>query len=138
MKHIYKTKVRFSETDMAGLVHNSKYLIYFEEARIDLFAKNNLAYKKLQASGIFLPIVDLRIKIKKPITFDDNILIEIYFNKIKTYQAKTQYIIKNDEGEIVAEGYTHHAFLSTQSNDFIELPAKYKELLQKYSMEKGD
>ena len=31
--------VRFSDIDMAGNVHNSKYLSYFEQARIDFLTK---------------------------------------------------------------------------------------------------
>ena len=31
--------VRFSDIDMAGNVHNSKYLSYFEQARIDFLTE---------------------------------------------------------------------------------------------------
>ena len=32
-QHVYKSRVRYAETDAMGFVHNSRYLIYFEEAR---------------------------------------------------------------------------------------------------------
>ena len=39
MKSITEINIRFSDIDMAGHVHNSKYLCYFELGRIDFLSK---------------------------------------------------------------------------------------------------
>ena len=51
--HTITISARYSETDQAGVVHHSVYPIWFEMGRTELLRVNGLAYKDLEAAGIF-------------------------------------------------------------------------------------
>lgn len=56
MKTISKTpvEVRFSDIDMAGHVHNSRYLSFFEQARIDFMSEMTTPDWNWREKGIVL------------------------------------------------------------------------------------
>ncbi len=60
-KHELNLKVRYVEIDGMKIVHNSKYLVYFEEARIDLVRKEKLFLKiqffMMRILKLLLPLV---------------------------------------------------------------------------------
>ncbi len=131
MKHIYKTHVKYSHVEMDGLVRNPQYLQYFQDAVFDLYEQNELPFSQCQKDGVLFPTIETKFKVIKPLIHEDNIEIELVVKKLKNFGAHIYYSIMK-EGIIVCEGYTRHAFVSRSSLDFIELPGKYRELLEKY------
>ena len=62
---------RYSETDQGGVVHHSVYPVYFEMGRTELLRANGLAYKDLEAAGVFFVIAELHIKYRRPAFYDE-------------------------------------------------------------------
>ena len=54
--------VRFSDIDMAGNVHNSKYLSYFEQARIDFLTKISGLNWEWRKRGLLIGRIEVYIK----------------------------------------------------------------------------
>ena len=42
-----------------SIVHHSNYIRWFEEARLDLLDQAGLNYRKMEATGIIVPVVDV-------------------------------------------------------------------------------
>ena len=57
--HPYQRRVNYYETDQMSIVHHSNYIRWFEEARLDLLDQAGLNYRKMEATGIIVPVVDV-------------------------------------------------------------------------------
>jgi len=65
-RHKIIIRARYVETDQAGVVHHSVYPIWFEMGRTELLRAAGLAYKDLEAAGIFFVAVELFVKYHRP------------------------------------------------------------------------
>jgi acyl-CoA thioester hydrolase len=69
-------RIPFSETDAMGIVHHSNHPRYFERGRVELLRLVNLGYTEIVKQGFHFPLTDMKISYKKPLQFDEVILIE--------------------------------------------------------------
>jgi acyl-CoA thioester hydrolase len=58
-----------------GVAHHSAYVPWCEEARIEWLRARGHSYRELEASGIFMPVIDLRISYKRSLRFDDEAVL---------------------------------------------------------------
>ena len=59
MESVTRIKVRYAETDQMGVVHHSVYAVYLEAARVDFLERAGLPYHRVEARGVFFPVVEL-------------------------------------------------------------------------------
>ena len=76
MVHNYTVRVRYGETDQMGRVHHASYLHYLEAARIEMLRDSGCSYAELEARGFLLPVIDLSIKYKGAVLYDEVIEVE--------------------------------------------------------------
>lgn len=103
---------RYAETDQMGVIYHGNYFTYFEVARSDFFRQNGYSYKMLEGEGVIMPVTESGCKYYKPVLYDDEILIRTHLNwngKLRT-QFTYQIFSKTSE-ELLAEGFTKHAFV---------------------------
>lgn len=131
-KHIYKTRTRYSEIDGMKLVHNSNYLIYFEEARTDLVRANNYSYEQIEKDGFMFPISEIKLNFKNPIYYDELISVFTYLEYVKNFSLKFLYEIYKENNELACNGYTIHACMDKTSYKILEINDKLKSALKKY------
>lgn len=53
----YVHKVQYYETDAMQIVHHSNYIRWMEEARLEHLGRVGLAYDKMEARGIIIPVL---------------------------------------------------------------------------------
>ncbi len=59
-----------------GIVHHSNHARYLERGRIEFLRLADLNYAELIKQGMQYPVLELRTIFKKPLVFDEVILIE--------------------------------------------------------------
>ncbi|HEY8278842.1 MAG TPA: thioesterase family protein [Bdellovibrionota bacterium] len=69
-------RIPFSETDAMAIVHHSNHARYLERGRIELLRLCGLEYSNLMNRGMQYPVLELQTSFKKPLKFDEVILIE--------------------------------------------------------------
>lgn len=75
MKHEFKQKVFYSDTDAYGVVWHGSYLRWLEMGRVELCEKVGYSLTKLFDSNITLPVVDLNVRYKSPAKLEEEVLI---------------------------------------------------------------
>jgi acyl-CoA thioester hydrolase len=75
-KHQIIIVPRYAETDKGGVVHHSVYAVWFEMGRTELLRANGVAYKDLEAAGVFFVVVQLNIKFRRPAQYDEQLLLD--------------------------------------------------------------
>ena len=73
---IHRVAVRPCDVDRMGVVHHSRYAVYFEEARTELLRSKGLTYRDMEEQGVFLVVTDLSVKYRRPARAEDELAIE--------------------------------------------------------------
>jgi len=109
----HRLRVRYCETDRMGVAHHGSYVAWFEEARTEWLRRRGKSYRQMEDEGALLQVVDFAASYKRPIDYDDEVLV---FTRVKerTKVAVTlEYRVERaDTGELVATGSTRLACVS--------------------------
>lgn len=126
-------RVRYADTDKMQVVYNGKYVEYFEIGRTELLREAGLPYKSIEERGYQLPVIETKIRHLKPAFYDDLLEIEASVKEPPKPKIHIDYIIKKIEnGDIVAEGYTEHAFISMATKRAVKPPQFYIDFFKNY------
>jgi acyl-CoA thioester hydrolase len=126
-------RVRFSETDAQGIVHNAAYLVWLEIARIDYLARFAGGYKGLvQEHGIDVTTVEAYVRYRQPTRFDDQLRVWARTSDLRGARFRFEYAIERttEEPGIVADGWTAHACVDAHTLRPRRLPEWLVETLQ--------
>ena len=102
--------VRYSETDMMGVVYHGSDLPWFEVGRTTLLKEMGLAYRQLEAEGHRLPVLEVSAKYFRPAVYDDTITIVTRLLDKPLLRIRLEYEVRRGD-ELLATGFTVHAFI---------------------------
>lgn len=102
---IYRTRarVRYAETDAAGIVYYNNYFVYFELGRVELFRELGLAYDWR------LPIAETACRFHASARFDDLLEIHSFVEELRSKGFRIGCKVHRVDGEaltLLAEGHT--------------------------------
>lgn len=104
--------VRYSETDMMGIVHHSRYYPWFEQARTDYIKKIGLTYSELEKMGLMLPLTETQCKYFYGLTYEDEVLVTCRMEKLTVARVEFFYeVFKLPEMTKMSEGRTKHGIV---------------------------
>ncbi|MBR4074696.1 MAG: acyl-CoA thioesterase [Firmicutes bacterium] len=109
----YVHKVQYYETDKMGIVHHSNYIRWMEEARIDYLEKIGWAFDRLEAEGLFSPVIGVDCFYKSPAKFGDSVEIHASVAEYTGVKLIIQYEMRKGD-LLVAKGHTEHTFVSAE------------------------
>jgi acyl-CoA thioester hydrolase len=124
-------RVRFSETDAQGVVHNAAYLVWFEIARIDYLGRVPGGYKGLvQDHGVDVTTVESHVRYRAACRFDDELRIWTRAVDVRGARFRFEYAIeRRDPHGVVADGWTAHASVDAATLRPVRLPGWLVETL---------
>lgn len=104
MKHIFKQKVFYSDTDAYGVVWHGSYLRWLEMGRVYWCEMMGHRLQELEAQNIVLPVTNLNIRYKRSAKLDDIIEVQTDIAGFNGTSATfKQEIYVNDKLYITAE-----------------------------------
>ena len=96
---------RYAETDKGGVIHHSVYPVWFEMGRTELLRANGIAYRDLEAQGIFFVVAELRIKYRRPAFYDEQLRLETTCSNVTPGKVEHTYrLLRPGTGLLLAEG----------------------------------
>ncbi len=129
MKYQYSYRVIYGDTDQAGMVYHANYLRFFEAARTELVRSAGYAYKNLETKhGIMLPVVEVFLRFKAPVYYDEVINIQVWLEEVKPFRLKFRYEVYKDE-ILAAVGYTLHVPVNKEGK-IVRFPERVYKLLK--------
>src|SRR5690348_7299731 len=90
---IWKAHVRDYEIDFQGIVHNSVYLQYLDNARALFLEKTGLNVRKYAETGINIMLISAELSYKKPLQYPDYFCIKTTFSKLTRFKILCDQII---------------------------------------------
>lgn len=101
--HEIEVRVRYAETDRMGFLHHANFFIYFEMGRTELGRQYGFSYREMEDAGLFLVVVDLECKYKRPALYDDLLTIRTTVERVTHVKVVHRYDVIRD-GRVLAVG----------------------------------
>jgi len=99
-----KFRVRWVDTDTAGVMHFSNYFRYFEACEEEFYRSLGIDMNQLRDDhGVLLPRVEASCKYKAACHFNDEIEVALIVQDVEPKTVTYQFIVTRN-GEIAAEG----------------------------------
>jgi acyl-CoA thioester hydrolase len=96
-------RVRYAETDRMGLLHHANYLVYFEQARVELLRSMGVSYRDLEDQGYLLVLTKVEVRFRRPARYDDLVTVRTFVERVTSVRVDHRYEVLCD-GQLLAEG----------------------------------
>lgn len=107
----YSRNIYYYETDRMNVVSHTNYIRWMEEARVYFLNQIGMPYEKMEGAGYMMPVLGVKCKYHKSLTFGDNFLIYCYITEYNGFKMKITYEIRNKETNVLcAEAESLHCF----------------------------
>jgi acyl-CoA thioester hydrolase len=127
--HIHTVRVRYAETDRAGVAHHSFFLPWFEEGRVELLRSLGKPYQEFEAEGLHFPVREVFCRYWGPARFDDVLTVSTMIEEVGGASIRFAYrITRASDAALIAEGYTLHACVD-DTGRVKRLPPEIRKLL---------
>jgi len=120
--------VRYSETDMMGIVYHGSYLPWFEVGRTTLLKECGIVYRELEAQGYRLPVVEVGAKFFRPALYDDTVTVITRLKERPLLRIRLDYEVRRGD-ELLVTGFTVHTFIN-KAGEPVRPPAAYTEKMR--------
>jgi acyl-CoA thioester hydrolase len=106
-------RVRYAETDAAGLAHHGSYPAWLEAARVEWLRAGGVSYADLEKQGYHLAVVEMRLRYIAPARFDDLLHVRIALVRARSREALFDYEIvsASEHPRQIATATTRHLSL---------------------------
>jgi len=125
LKELTKINVRFHEVDSLRIVWHGHYLKYFEDGREAFGRKYGIGYMDVFGFGMMTPLVKVSCDYKKPVKYEDKIILETRFVDTKAAKIIFKFTLFNeDTREVHAAGESTQVFLN-QAGELMLTPPDF-------------
>jgi len=104
-----RCRVIYGDTDNMGIVYYANYLRFFELGRNEYMRARGVTYREVESRGLALPVTEARCRYLRPARYDDLLTVETRVTRARGARVVFSYAIRNEAGELLAEGETEHA-----------------------------
>lgn len=141
-KFVLHHRVRWHETDAAGVVYFGSYLTYIEMAEVELYRSLGISLGVwMKKEGISLPRVEVFCQYKSPARYDDLLEIQAWAElKGKAIIIHGE-IYREGENKLLARGYLKSLGVQRTEEGYgkaVEVPAALADYLRPYTVSTGN
>lgn len=119
----FKKRVRYSETDKMGYLYYGNYAAYYEIGRVETIRSLGISYKDLEDKyGIMLPVLSLESRYRKPVYYDEELIIKSVINELPNKMIVFHHEVLNVSHELCNVGTVKLFFVDMKLNKRISAP----------------
>ncbi|NGO66878.1 acyl-CoA thioesterase [Streptomyces boncukensis] len=107
---LYQVRVRPSDTDLQGIVHASRYSVFFEAAMIEAFRTASGDYDVLASNNVDFVLAEMTIRYLAPARFDELLEIAVWRRGMGTTSLTIDYRGRVGDREVVHASARYVAF----------------------------
>jgi acyl-CoA thioester hydrolase len=128
-----RIRVRYAETDQMDVVYHGNYAQYFEVGRAESIRQLGFTYKDMEAMGIIMPIVEWHAKFIRPAHYDDLLTVKTILRELPAdHRIEFHQEVYNEREKLLTSGRVVLYFLSADTREKVQMPAKLKEKLMPF------
>jgi len=106
--HYTSARVRYADTDKAGVAYHANYLQWFEVGRTEMMRDLGIRYRDFEIDrGLLLTVVDLGMSFRNPGRYDDLIVIGTGVREVRRVRFCLEHRLTRGEpeGELLCTGH---------------------------------
>ena len=131
-EHTTKLRVRYGETDQMGYMYYGNYAEFYEVGRVEMLRSLGLTYTWMEASGIKMPVLEMKCKYIKPALYDEEISIKVILEKMPGVRIHFKYELYNPGNELINVGETLLVFVNMETNRPCMPPQEFLDKLKPF------
>lgn len=120
---VWRTRVRYAETDQMGVAHHAVYPVWFEASRSEFCRLRGIDYGQMERDGMLLPLCDLRVRYLQPALYEDEIEVHNRVVELRRSLLRIEYEVWRG-GTKLAEGETLQMLVSKATFKPVRFPAE--------------
>lgn len=124
---VWRTRVRYAETDQMGVVHHANYPIWFEASRSEFCRLRGIDYGQMERDGMLLPLMELRVRYLQPAHYEEEVEVRTRVVEIRRSLLRIQYEVWRAETKL-AEGETLQMLVSKATFKPVRFPVEIANL----------
>jgi len=129
-------RVRYAETDQMGVAYYANYLVWFEMGRSEYCRTVGYPYTDVENDGFVMVVAEAKVRYKRPARYDDNLVVRTTMPEVRSRVCRFSYqIVKQDSGELLAEGETVHVVVDKKTGKPTSMPQHYIDIFSKDSLD---
>ncbi len=136
MKNEVVLRVPYADTDQMGMVYYANYLIYFERGRTELLRDLGLAYRDLEAKGIYIPVIEASCNYISPARYDDELMVLTTVSSLGAASIEFSYEILKG-GKRITTGKTRHPIVNKEFRP-MRMPEEIKKVFDTVNTSKTE
>jgi acyl-CoA thioester hydrolase len=127
--HDAPIRVRYAETDAAGIAHHAAFVSWLEVGRVEWLRAAAASYAELEREGYSLPVVELLLRYVAPARFDDPLRVRTALADARSRSVTFVYeVLTADEpARQLANGSSRHICL--RQGQVSPIPAAIQRLV---------
>ncbi|NOU58538.1 acyl-CoA thioesterase [Marinifilum caeruleilacunae] len=120
---------RYGEVDQMGYVYHGNYVDYCHFARTELLRSLGICDKVLEDHGIMMPVIEMNLKYKKPVGYDEEIRVLTCLKKFPDTRMNFEFSFVNENDDLVCKAQSTVVFVDRISRKPQRVPSIIKEAL---------
>jgi len=109
-----------------GVLHHSRYWVYFEMGRTELLRSQGVAYRDLEAAGVFFAVAKCSAKFLAPARYDEELILTTRIARMGQVKIDHQYELRRAaDGKLLATAETTLACLD-RNGQVIQIPSSIR------------
>ena len=131
---MYRPEIRFADIDSYGIVHNAKYLLFFEQSRIKLFhtIAGNWDWEK---RGVL--VASQKVEYRHPVKINDVLEINTWVKSVGEKSLTIAYeafIVEGDSSILSAESETVIVCFDPVSKKTVKVPNLWRSTIEDHNL----
>jgi acyl-CoA thioester hydrolase len=125
----HPVSVRYLEVDAQGVVFNSWYLAYFDDAMTAFLEARGLPYRTMVEAGYDVQLVRSEIDWRSGVRWQDTIEVVVATARIGRTSFALDFEVRRDGSEVTCTGRTVYVVIATDGSGKREIPALIADAL---------
>jgi acyl-CoA thioester hydrolase len=130
--HTVYIRSRYGETDKMGYLYHARFIDYFDVARTEMIRLGEIDYKKLEDSGIIMPVLDVRVRYFEPVTYDEEVAILVHVYEWPETRLHTHYKVTGSGGSLKAYGKVSLCFVNEHTRKPVRAPKPLLDAMRRH------
>ena len=114
-------EVRYAETDQMGVVHHSRYLVWFELARTRLCSDVGHPYSEIEARGYWLMVSGAQLKYRDGARYGDEVQVTAQVSRAASRVLHFDYEVLRGK-DLLVSGRTEHVWVDATTRKTCRAP----------------
>lgn len=103
---VTELRVRYEETDRAGVGYHSNTFVWFEVARTELLREHGVPYRRLEDEGWLLTVTEVGARYRSSVLYDDLLAVHCAVTEAGGARLRIEYEIRGEDGTLHTTGFT--------------------------------